>query len=346
MIHQEFARRKQNADTAGKRHETDFLRAVFYFGYKFNDWILFNSEIEFEHASSSKRGEVSVEMASIDFRPHKELGLRAGLLLMPMGLINEIHEPTAFHGVRRPSVETNILPSTWRENGVGIFGEIGPVSYRSYVVSGLQAVSNTNVTGFSASSALRNGRSSGSKSFAEDEAWVSRVDIKPFPGVLVGGSFYMGEADHNFTAAAIPVTLWDLHASGQYRGTEWRAVYAEGRIGNVDSLNAAQGFTNVAKNSVGRKIFGGYLEGAFDLLSLCSHTQQYLAPFFRYERYDTQLETPDAFAKDPANSRVEYTLGLTYKPIPQVAAKMDYQWLFNQARTGINQVNLGLGYIF
>ncbi len=73
---------------------------------------------------------------------------------------------------------------------------------------------------------------------------------------------------------------------------------------------------------------------------------QSLSPFVRYERYDTQADTPSAFAKNPANSRVEYVTGLTYKPIPQVSVKADHMWARNQARTGVNQWNLGLAYIF
>ncbi|MBI4424467.1 MAG: hypothetical protein HY554_12095 [Elusimicrobia bacterium] len=351
MTLQHFARRNQMGDTAGKRDELDFARAVLYAGYKFNDWVLFNSELEFEHGSTGKgRGEVSVEQAYLDFTPWgRALGLRAGLLIVPVGLVNEVHEPTTFHGVLRPAVERNLIPTTWRENGAGVFGQAGPVSYRSYVVTGLQATSNAGVTGIGGSTPLRNGRSSGAKSFAEDAAWVSRVDVSPIDGVLAGGSLYIGEMDHNFTAAAVPLTLWDLHAQLEYRGAELKWLYTEGTIGNPDSVNTANGIARTAATTtgVGRKLFGGYVEGAYNVLALCPRSKgQYLASFLRYERYDTQAEVPAGWFADPANSRVEYTAGLTYKPIPQVAVKGDYQWLQNQARKGVNQLNLGVGYIF
>jgi hypothetical protein len=352
MTYENFGDRKQNADPAGVRDVSDFLRAVLYIGYKFNDWILFNSELEFEHGTTkvsggTARGEVSVEQAYIDFRLRDEIGVRAGTLLVPMGLQNEVHEPTTFSGVRRTSVEQNIIPSTWRENGAGVFGDIGPVSYRSYVVSGLQATTNTGVTGFSASSGLRGGRSSGAKSLSEDLACVTRIDYKPVVGVLVGGSFYFGQADQSLATNSAPVSLWEGHLKAEYRGAELRALYGEGRVGNADSINITQGFTNAAKTSVGSKLFGGYVEGAYDVLTFVKNsTGHSLSPFVRYERYDTQAKTPEAFAKNPANSRVEYTAGLTYKPIPQVAVKADHQWMLNQARTGVNQWNLGLAYIF
>ncbi len=349
MTYQNFRGRKQNGTTAGKADEADLLRAVLYTGYKFNDWITFNSEIEFEHASESKRGEVSVELAALDFRPWKAFGVRTGLLLMPVGIINETHEPTTFHGVRRPGVESSLIPTTWRENGVGVFGELGPVEYRSYLVTGLQAVTDSGtspkVKGFDASTALRNGRSSGSKSLADDFALVGRLDVKPLEGTVFGGSFYAGEADHE-VVASVPVTLWDLHAKSEWRGLELRALYAQGHIGNADTLNSAQSIAAGSNKSVGSDFFGGYLEAAFDLFSLRPMGGHYLAPFLRYERYDTQWQVPTGWTKNPSNSRVEYTFGLTYKPMSQVAIKVDHQILKDQGLTGIGQTNLGIGYIF
>jgi hypothetical protein len=290
---------------------------------------------------------VSIEQAYIDFQLHPRIGVRAGTLIVPMGLQNEIHEPTTFHGVRRTSVEQNIIASTWRENGAGVYGDLGPLSYRSYIVSGLQATTNTGVTGFASSNGFRNGRSSGAKSYAEDLASVTRIDCKPVSGVMIGGAVYVGQADQSLITASVPVSLWETHLKAEYRGAELRALYAEGRVGNADSVNIANGYTNAARTSIGSKLFGGYVEGAFDVLTLTQNPQGHsLSAFVRYERYDTQAKTPAAFAKNPANSRVEYTTGLTYKPIPQVAVKADQQWMRNQARTGINQWNLGLAYIF
>lgn len=347
------SKRKQNGDPSGQKKSANLQRAVLYFGYKFSDRILFNSEIEIEDAGTGEggetRGELGVEQAYIDFRLHERFGLRGGLVLVPLGLVNEVHEPTAFHGVNRPSVERFIIPSTWRENGAGVFGDIGPVSYRSYVVAGLHGVGTADpkTDGFTSATGIRGGRTEGSKTFIEDMAWTGRVDVAPAPGVKAGAALYVGQADQGLTVQSIPVSLWETHASADWRGATVKALYAEGRIGNVDTLNAAQGNTDAAKNSVGSRLFGGYAEAAFDVLTLVKGARgQALSPFFRYERYDTQARTPGTYSKDPANSRVEYTLGATYKPIPQVAVKLDQQWKRNQARTGVNQWNLGLAYIF
>lgn len=347
------SKRKQNGDPSGLKKQADLRRAVLYVGYKFDDRFLFNSEIEFEHAGSGEggevRGEIAVEQAYLDFKAHENLGLRAGLVLVPLGLVNEIHEPTAFHGVNRPSVEQWIIPSTWRENGAGVFGDVGPVSYRSYVMAGLHGknTADPKTDGFTALKGIRAGRTEGTNTSIEDLAWASRVDITPVQGVKAGAGLYLAQADQGDLTSSVPVTLWETHATAEYRGASFKALYAEARIGNADALNAAQGFTDAAKNSVGSRFFGGYAEAAFDVLSVFKNNKgQSLSPFFRYERYDTQAKTPGAYSKNPANSRVEYTLGATYKPIPQVAVKLDQQWKFNQARTGVNQWNLGLAYIF
>lgn len=347
------SKRRQDAGPSNEKKQADNLRAVLYAGYKFNDWILLNSEIEFEHGGTGEggevRGEAAVEQAYLEFKFSRALGVRAGHVVVPLGLVNEIHEPTTFHGVDRPSVERFIIPSTWHENGVGLFGEFGPVSYRTYLMAGLNAVSSADpaADGFTASGGIRGGRTEGSNSFAEDLALASRVDIQPLTGVKAGMGLFLGEADQGRATFSVPVTLWETHAAAEWRGASLKALYAQGRIGNADALNSAQGFTDAARNSVGREFFGGYVEGAFDVLTLVRENQgQAFSPFVRYERYDTQAETPSAFSKNPANSRVEYALGATYKPIAQVAVKLDRQWKRNQARTGVDQWNLGLAYIF
>ncbi len=350
------SKRKQNGDPSGLKKQADLRRAVIYVGYKFDDRFLFNSEIEFEHAGSGEgsetRGEIAIEQAYLDFKAHENIGLRAGLVLVPLGLVNEIHEPTAFHGVNRPSVEQWIIPSTWRENGAGVFGDFGPVSYRSYVMAGLHGknTADPKTDGFTGLKALRGGRTEGTNTSIEDLAWASRIDVTPVAGVKAGAALYIGQADQGDLASAVPVTLWETHATAEYRGASVKALYAAGRIGNADALSLAQGATagTVADAAtVGSRFFGGYAEAAFDVLSVFKNNKgQSLSPFFRYERYDTQAKTPGAFAKNPANSRVEYTLGATYKPIPQVAVKLDQQWKLNQAHTGVNQWNFGLAYIF
>jgi hypothetical protein len=184
----------------------DALRAVLYVGYKFNDNWVMNSEFEFEHAGTGGDGSVSTEFLTLDYLWKDEANLRAGLVLVPMGLINEIHEPTFFFGAERPEVERTILPSTWRENGVGIFGRIGDrIEYRAYVINGFDG------SGFD-SGGLRGGRQKGSKALSNDFAFVARVDVDVAPGLLLGGSVYTGQSGQERTSrtlsALAPTSRW------------------------------------------------------------------------------------------------------------------------------------------
>ncbi|HEU5304782.1 MAG TPA: hypothetical protein VFU40_09085, partial [Gemmatimonadales bacterium] len=145
VLYENFAGTRQDDSPSGAADRFDALRAIVYVGYKFSDQVLFNSELEFEHGSTEAGGSVSIEFAYLEYRLSPRFGLRGGLLLPPMGFINEVHEPPAFLGARRPETERQIIPSTWRENGLGFFGTAGGISYRAYLVNGFDA------TGFGAS---------------------------------------------------------------------------------------------------------------------------------------------------------------------------------------------------
>ena len=160
-----FYRHYTGDDSTSNVDTSDALRMVLYAGYKFTDRLVFNSEIEFEHATTNanldgQAGSVSVEFAALDWLFRPWANLRTGLVLVPMGFVNEVHEPPFFHGVLRPEVETRIIPTTWRENGVGVYGQIGEqIEYRSYVVTGLDSLGITPTN-------LRGARSSGNRSRA------------------------------------------------------------------------------------------------------------------------------------------------------------------------------------
>ena len=183
-------------DKGDAKNRADLLRMVLYTGYKFTDSILFNAEIEFEHATtgstkSSSGGSVSVEFAYLDFLLRDWANIRAGLVLVPMGFINEIHEPVSYFGVNRPEIERQIIPSTWRENGVGILGTLyEQVDYQAFVINGF------NAEGFD-SGGLRGGRQKGNRALAEHLAFVARLDWTPIQQLLVGGSVYHGNSGQN-----------------------------------------------------------------------------------------------------------------------------------------------------
>jgi hypothetical protein len=341
---QGFSEDNDDGTASGKLNQFDFLRAIVYLGYKWNEQFLFNSELEFEHASTDEGGSVSVEFAYVDFLNRREVNLRGGMVLVPMGFVNELHEPTVFYGSNRPQVETVIIPSTWRENGGGAFGEIGPVTYRSYLVAGLDSA------GFSAGSGLRGGRQKGSRSLAEDFAWTGRVDLTGFPGFLVGGSFFLGgsgQGDITPTGASIDgaVHLFDVHAQYNFQGLQLRGLYAASTVGNAELINESLGLNGNA--SIGSELAGWYLEAAYDFIGRGAFDSNWsVSPFARYEEFDTQAEVPSGYSRNPANDRSVLTLGFEFQPLTSVVLKVDYQDYRNQAGTGTNQWNFAVGYQF
>src|SRR5262249_37707728 len=128
---------------SGEPWMPDLHRFVLLFGHSFSDRIKFWSEFEIEHALSEggeASGEVAVEQAYLDFLIKPYFNLRAGMVLTPIGILNERHEPPSFNGVERPFVETFIIPTTWRELGVGATGDLGRgFRYRAYLTSSLDA---------------------------------------------------------------------------------------------------------------------------------------------------------------------------------------------------------------
>lgn len=341
MVYNNFAKDRDDGVAAGKTDQFDFLRAIVYVGYKFNEKWLFNSEIEFEHASTGKAGEVSVEFAYVDYLYRPEFGLRFGVLLLPMGLINELHEPTVFMGVGRPDIERVIIPTTWRENGAGVFGNAGILSYRSYIVNGLKG------SGFS-SGGLRGGRQSGSKAQANHFAWTGRLDVTPRPGILFGGSVYAGFSAQNLTLnnqeLNVSTRIYEGHADIRYQGVWFSLLGARADVGDVAELNQVSGFTGNA--SVGETLQGYYVQAGYDLLTRTPYSAQSLMPYLRYESFNTQDAVPAGFSKNPANDVQSLTVGLAYYPESRVVFKLDYKNVDNDADTGVNQFNAAVGYIF
>ena len=212
----------------------DYKRFILYAGFKFTEKLLLNVEIEFEHAN-----EVFVEFATIDYLYRPEANFRFGMVLMPVGFLNEIHEPPFYYGNERPVVEITIIPTTWRENGAGFFGEFagGAVQYRLYTTTNLRADK------FS-SSGVRSGRQKGSKALA-DMSIVARVDATPMNGLLVGGSVVRGDTGNGVqfgdSKPSVTMTMWELHAQYQYRGLHLRALYVRNTIDDTEILSAAKG---------------------------------------------------------------------------------------------------------
>jgi len=337
MLYERYSSEDESGALTGSGAQADFLRAILYVGYRFNDKFLFNSEIEIEHAD-----EVSVEFAYIDYLATESLGIRGGMLLLPMGLVNEFHEPNVFIGARRPETEQAIIPTTSRENGLGVHGSASRLVYRAYVVNGL------NGSAFSAGG-IRGGRQKGSRALADNLAFTGRFDVTPTPGVFLGASLYSGGSGQGQVTVDgqsydVRTTIVDVHAQAQIRGLDVRGLYARSWIDDAAALN--QYLDLEGSDGVAEEMAGGYVQVGYNVLSLVASTRVSLLPYYRWERVDTQAKMPAGYERGGATLRTLNTIGVELKPIPNVVLKLDYQIITNDGETGRNQLNLDLGYAF
>ncbi len=343
VLYENFAGSRQDDTPSEATDRLDALRAIVYVGYKFSDRILFNSELEFEHGSTEDGGSVSIEFAYLEYRLSPAFGLRGGVLLPPMGIINEVHEPPAFVGARRPETERQIIPSTWRESGIGVFGGAGDLSYRAYLVNGFDA------RGFAASG-IRGGRQNGAEASAENFGAVGRVDYSAVAGLSLGTSAYLGNSGQGEVLPSDPTRsigartfIWEGHAQYKQRGFDLSGLLAISTLDDAAELNELNGLAGSA--SVGERLIGWYLQGGYDVLRGGRSGHQ-LLPYVRYEQLNTQDKVPTGFVADPVNDRRLVTVGAMWKPLPNVSLKADYQITGNEAETGVNQLNVNLGYLF
>lgn len=300
--------------------EWDLHRVVLYFGYRFDEAWRFNSEIEFEHGD-----ELSVEFAYVEGRLTDEWGLRIGHLLVPMGWMNEMHEPTTFPSAERPLVERLILPSTWHENGVGLTGSWRDFTARAYVMNGFDAADFD-----LGSSGLRDGRQGGGEAAAENLALVGRVDWTGRPGLIAGASAYSGNSGQDSAAPDFRTTLFDLHAQWEWRSLRLRGLWAGAQVEDAALLPTP---------APGEELTGMYLEGGWDFLAGDPRGRA-LIPFLRYELYDLAADAP-------GDSQVRVlTTGIAFHPTPQVAFKLDWSNLENEAGTAPDLLAFTLGFAF
>lgn len=331
-----------------KQDRWDYKRFILYTGFKFSDKLLLNAELEFEHASTSDTGggagSVSVEFATIDYLHSPEFNVRFGMVLVPFGFLNEIHEPPYYYGNERPEVETQIIPSTWRENGAGIFGDIADarLQYRIYTITSPDGQDFK-------SSNIRSSRQKGNRALAEDMAIVARVDATPMDGLLVGGSLLVGNTGHGneFTEskikADIALTMWEVHGQYQSRGLHLRALYTRATIDDTAILSAHRG----DDYGVSETLWGWYGEVAYDILpAVKPDTRMGLAPFVRYERYNTQESVPAGYDPDETRNRTVVTVGVNFYPHPNVVFKLDYRNFDSEGGDLPDDLNIGVGFAF
>ena len=321
----------------------DFHRFVLLFNHSFSNRIRFVAELELEHAvvSGETDGELELEQAYVDFLISRPFNLRAGMVLAPVGVINERHEPPVYHGVERPSVETVIIPTTWFGAGAGVHGELSSgLRYRVYAMETLDA------TNFSAGEGLREGRQKGAESNAQHIAGTGRLEYVGTPGLVIGTSFWSG--DTGFSVPRIHTSVTMLEFDGRYRVGEFdfRGLYAHAFLDGMSDLNqSVQRIVGVNPN-IAEQIRGFYFESSYFIVAQPAPRE--LAIFTRYENFDTQYRLPSGHNPIRTFDRDSWAFGVTYFPDPDVALKIDYTVLRNQSDVmpAPNSFNVGLGWWF
>jgi len=311
-------------------NELDFHRFVLFFGHQFNDNIRFFSELELEHsiAADGANGEVELEQAFIEFDLGDSHVAKAGLFLMPVGLINETHEPPTFYGVERNAVEKNIIPATWWEAGGAIRGELAPgFSYDFAVTSGL----NVPLTGGNAFK-IRNGRQKVSEAVAESLAYTGRLKWTGMPGVELAMSTQYQE-DLTQGVMNVGATLFEAHADIQRGPFGLRALYARWDLDNAAAIAA----TDPAAEGRDEQT-GWYIEPS--VRGRLGDIPGEFGAFVRYDVWDNNAGAANLTEKRQSN------LGFNYWPHPDVVLKFDIQKQDNEDGNDVDGFNLGVGYQF
>lgn len=309
---------------SSSKDEMDFHRFVLFAGHQFSDSVRFFSELELEHsiAGDGKEGEIELEQAFVewDFAPNQRA--RAGLFLLPVGIINETHEPETFYGAERNNVERNIIPATWWEGGVGVQGEISPgLSYDAAIHSGLFI----DPTGSNA--AIRGGRQKVSEAKADDLAYTGRIKYTGIPGIELAASLQyqtdLLQGESLGPVSGVDATLFETHLVWQRDGFGLRALYAAWDIDST--INSLQSGADEQS--------GFYLEPSYRI-------NDKLGIFARYSEWDNR-------AGDSLDSEItQWDIGFNYWLTEQVVFKADYQNQDSDSNTGDDGFNLGVGLSF
>ena len=329
--------------------QMDLRRAVFGFGYRFNENTRFMSEFEIEHAvaSSEDSGEVEVEQFYIDHKLADAATLKAGLFLIPMGLLNESHEPTHYYGVERNFIETAIIPSTWREGGAALYGSTDfGLAWDAGVTTGFNlAAWDFTDDAEAKESPLGSIHQELQNAKARDLSQYLALNYRGVPGLVAGASVFTGKVSQGDPTVRLASnareTLWDAHTRWTPGNFDLAAVYAKGTISDTADLNEANAGN---PNLIPSEFWGWYTQAAYKFDLGGTYT---LAPFARYERFNTAADyatLPLGLTPDSAPTETVWTYGFNFNLNPNVVFKADYQ-RFSQD-SDRNRFDVGMGLAF
>jgi outer membrane murein-binding lipoprotein Lpp len=327
--------------------QADLRRAVIGLGHRFSERTRFVSEFEFEHAitSADDSGETEVEQFWVDHKLNDYANLKAGLFLIPAGLLNESHEPTLYYGVERNFVETAIIPSTWREGGVGLYGSAaGGLAWDVGVTTGFDLSKWDATSADGRESPLGSIHQELQLAKARDLSVYGALNYRGLPGFVAGASIFTGKVGHgtaDFLAPNARVTLWDTHVRWTPGKWDLAALYAKGTISDTEELNLS--FIG-QPTPVPKEFFGWYAQAAYKAWQSGDYA---LTPFLRYERYNTASKyaaVPVDSGIEPSQTERVLTYGLHFNVTPNVVFKTDYQKF--KVDSNRDRFDLGLGLLF
>ncbi|MEM8593249.1 MAG: porin [Pseudomonadota bacterium] len=300
----------------GGDNQVDAHRFVMFSGYQFNDKVSLQTELEVEHglAGDGKPGEVEVEQAYINVKATPDTDVKIGQFLIPVGTINEKHEPDTFYGVERPAYTKRIIPTTWWEAGVMVAGKLGEnAKYHAGVHSGL----NVQDTGTDLK-AIRSGRQKNAKAKANSAAFTTGVSYTPVAGVKVGANVNY-QTDITQGAQDVQALFSEVHAVVQKGNMGLKAEY--GRW-DVDTKDAAY-----------KEQSGYYIEPSYKVTPK-------VGVFARYS--DLEYAGGTASPKEETYK----TVGANYSLHKNVVLKADYQKVNKKGSDDASSVNLGVGWSY
>ncbi|MES2727747.1 MAG: hypothetical protein V4643_11635 [Bacteroidota bacterium] len=347
--------------------EANITRNVMFFGHKFNDQFGFFSETELENAkvANGASGEISLEQLFLKTNLNRNMYLVTGLFIPRIGTINENHLPTTFNGNDRPFVEQLIIPSTWREIGIGLYGQTHSIPGLNYSVA---VINGLNAQGFSFGSGIREGRFEGSQATAGNIA-VTGALLYYFHNFRFQVSGYYGGAnglskresdslqlDHG--AFGTPISLLESNIQYHNKGISVKALTTVVDIYDADKINRAY-----ASNTPSQMV-GSYVEAAYNVLYYFNpKTEKNLSVFSRYEYMNLNNKLPENGVKDNFQEKQYWVSGITYQPVRGIVFKADYiysetgnyntqLYVVNPYATQLpfyksnHQINVGFGYSF
>ncbi|MCU4177422.1 hypothetical protein [Carboxylicivirga sp. N1Y90] len=329
----------------------DVHRIVMLFGYNFSEKTQFVTELEFEHVK-----EVYVEQAFIQHKLSNAFQFRGGLMLIPMGIVNEYHEPNTFNGVERPLIDKYIAPTTWREIGAGFTGNVLPASlrYQAYIFGGFNGYDDG--ANFSGKNGLRKGRQKGAEAYVSSPNFAGKVEYYGIRGLNVGLSGYFGKSSSTLydgleksneaglaaaDSSVVGMSMIGVDARYTYGGLHLRGQYYLNSLSNTTQYNEFTG------SDLGSSMIGYYVEAGYDVFKHLDNVKTGLIPFVRYEAYDTHNKVDGMLAKNDAYDVKAITTGLTLKLTQNAVLKADMQFVKSaDADEYSKTINAGFGIMF